>query len=103
MAAHVIVPNERDWPVIGDFLAACEEGAIVVSPEIARQFERETGKRIPDDLEETCIEYDFGGEADTLLDWAADMRHMGIDAIREALGLPDRWDEEDRVFDAPCS
>lgn len=58
MAANVVVVTEEShWEIISAFLADCDEGAVVVSPELNKRFEETQGKDWDFDLPE--IDYYF--------------------------------------------
>lgn len=92
MAAHVICPGGREWPIISRFLRACQQGAIVLTPQARQQF---IDAYQEDPVELGLIEYGFGGEPDLVLDVVRrlDDRPLAWDAIRDALGIDPDCDE----------
>ena len=74
MAAYVVRPSEKEWAVVEKFLSRCEEGAIVVTPAMQKWLDSQKVKAKAGEL----IEYDFGGEADILLDVMATPEHSAL-------------------------
>jgi hypothetical protein len=86
MAAYVIVATQEQW----SFLRGLGEGAVVVSPDAAKQFREKHGCDLPD-----WIEYDFGGDPDRWIDLVDDFLEPTNRYAAEAIeaGLED--DEEE--------
>jgi hypothetical protein len=64
--------------VVGDVLARLEQGGILVPPVVAEDFLRSQGKPVPDG---DCIEYEFGGEPDVVIDVMRSISGFAADAI----------------------
>jgi hypothetical protein len=84
MAAYIVIPRTEHWPVIERFLGDCEQGAIVIPPDVAQKL-RSQGLDVGS-LNGELIDYDFGGEADKLIDVLGNTDHYALDAVREHLG-----------------
>src|SRR5262245_35032780 len=87
MAAYVVVATQEQW----SFLRGLGEGAIVVSPDAAKQFREKHGCDLPD-----WIEYDFGGDPDRWIDLVDDFEEptnlYAVEAIEA--GLEDEADDD---------
>jgi hypothetical protein len=81
MAAYVIVATQEQW----SFLVGIDEGAIVVSPDAAKQLREKHGCDLPD-----WIEYDFGGDPDLWIDLVGDFAEptnlYAAEAIEAGIG-----------------
>jgi len=78
MAAIVVVPTKEEWEVVNAVLARCAEGGILVSPDAAEKIKKKFKIEIPDG---ECIDYDFGGSADVLLDVVFDPDQFAVPFI----------------------
>jgi hypothetical protein len=65
MPTCVIVPTPEQW----SFFKSLGEGALVVSPDAAKQFREKHGCDLP-----AWIEYDFCGESDLMIDLIDDFQ-----------------------------
>ena len=86
MAAYVVKLTEEEWAVLSSITARLEDGGIVVPPDVAKKFEEETGKEIPDGA---LIDYDFGGDPDVWLDILGETDSYQASAIKRHLDLDD--------------
>lgn len=96
MAAYIVCPSKEHWEFISDFLTECQQGAIILSPDIQKAIEKRFNLSEGHVAEETrgeLVVYDYGGECDKMLDQPTNMRHMSIPLVLEALGL--EFDPED--------
>ena len=89
MAAYIVAPSRKDWDVISRFLGDCREGAIVVPPHVADRFKEKYGKEVP---EGDLVEYDYGGEAQILIDVMHGLDHFSARPVREAVGVEEEED-----------
>lgn len=86
MAAYVVTPSRENWPIIQDFLAQCEEGAIVISPDMADRLLREESLDVRGcAADRELVEYEFGGAPDVWVDRAYHFDHTALDAVRNHL------------------
>lgn len=86
MSAYVKVIEEKDYLTLKTYLE--RDGVVLVSPEMARKLEEETGKEI-DGL--FLDRYDFGGEADKFVDLIQSEQHFAVEAIRR-LRRKETWE-----------
>ena len=78
MAANVVV-TEKEWRVLGPILARLGEGGILVPPNAAKDFKQSVGKEVPNDV--LVEDYDFGGQADVVIDVMHSISGFAADAI----------------------
>lgn len=86
MAAYVVKLTKEEWDVLASITARLNDGGIVVPPDVAEKFEKETGEEIPDGA---MIDYDFGGDPDVWLDIMEDDNYAA-GAIRSHLQLEEK-------------
>jgi hypothetical protein len=83
MSAILVMPTAKEWKVIKPFLDKCQEGAIVIAPEIQATLTQEvlekTGERIDDG---DFFEYEFGGQPDICIDVVSSLDHLAADLLR---------------------
>lgn len=73
-ATIVVIRDEKQWEVVQDLLGQLEQGGIIVPPETVERLD-ENCPGWEDMIDDKYIDYDFGGEADVLVDIARDQNH----------------------------
>ena len=74
MAAYIVRPSKQEWAIVEKFLDRCKEGAIVVTPAMQEWLDSQHVKVRAGAL----VDYDFGGEADILLDVMTTPEHSAL-------------------------
>ena len=88
MAAYIVKMTPEEAKVMADVMGRINQGAILITPEQDTKL-----KAAGIDIEDgTLVDYDFGGEADILLDR---LNFCSVDAILDHLAIADHdFDEE---------
>lgn len=80
MVATIILPNPEEWAVIRPFLESCKRGAVVIPPDVAEELRSDGFSVSPGNLDG----YDYGGEADIIIDVIDDPDHYATEYLQEA-------------------
>ena len=94
MSAILVVPTNEEWEVLSAFLSKVEQGGVIIAPAAQGELAQHFGKTRDEiaALDESLVEYDFGGEADVWLDAMFEVGHTATHAVLTKLGV--EFDED---------
>lgn len=82
MAAYVKIIPAKDWNIIKEYFDG-NEGYILVPEDVMNELPKEEQQQLKE-LDQTLVEYDFGGEADVLVDIAQSTQAYCLQSILES-------------------